>query len=333
MDPFFELLLAFDNQYPSYQKVVDAGTKAFGEASFRQIAPQKINTLEAKVQPRIRERWTAFEAYDKALSAWNLANNFIRFPDKFPLDAIESNMPVFEQFLPSFGDPGKKLLQTVKEQLDLMPKHSKKADIPPSSPNASNPSETPSSSAPKKPAPKKEEPSYLVDERTDWEFDHYLMLEKYYDDTLKRVSARCIQLGGLERTQYPFFDYVLDVLHELISQGRKISKDSKFDALIKQKYPGAEKSFQLHLTEYSEEFSMNAPEEMLNEKTSLSDMMKTIGRLDRGPTETDIGSAPDGFDPERDLPGAPPPPPVRKIKEMGGLKSSDGTGKIDDLKK
>lgn len=328
MEPFFNALLAFDNQFASYQKVIDAAAQAFGPGqNFRPLAVQKINEMEATKRTEMLARWNVFDTYDKAINAWNTANQFVQQPQKYTRDMIEGYMPLFEQYLPSFGDNGKKLLSDVKTKFSTL------APAPTSASDASGGS----GSVPADPlarmrlsVPKQ---TMTAEERTEWDFNHYLMLERYYDDTLNRVSARCIQLGGLERTQYPFFPYVLDVLHELISEGRKISKDSKFDELIKGKYPGQAKGFQQKLSEYSNEFTMNAPEEMLDENVKISDMIKTIGRLDMGPAETDIGAAPDGFDAEKDLPGAPPPPPVRKIKDMGGLKQVDGSGKFADLEK
>ena len=55
-----------------------------------------------------------------------------------------------------------------------------------------------------------------------WYVDNYLVLRDYYDRTISRIAARCIRMGNIALEEYPFYNYILDVLEEICDTGNYI---------------------------------------------------------------------------------------------------------------
>ena len=55
-----------------------------------------------------------------------------------------------------------------------------------------------------------------------WYVDNYILLKDYYDRTISRIAARCVRKGNIAIEEYPFFNYILDVLEEINETGENI---------------------------------------------------------------------------------------------------------------
>ncbi len=124
-----------------------------------------------------------------------------------------------------------------------------------------------------------------------------MRLKTYYDQTISRTSARCVHLGGLELSQYPYFGYILDLLDEILTFGMEILTPP-YAKIIQERYKGGEPALKKILREFKNEFDSNAPPEMLaDEGDSVDDVKNKLGSLaDANEDEGDIGPAPDGFE-------------------------------------
>ena len=129
-----------------------------------------------------------------------------------------------------------------------------------------------------------------------WNFDHFMRLKTYYDATISRTSARCVHLGGLEISQYPYYGYILDLLDEILTFGMEILTPP-YSAIIRDRYKGGLPALKKLLSEFQKEFEANAPPEMMGDNgESLDEIKNRLGNLaDAGETEENIGPAPDGF--------------------------------------
>jgi len=170
---------------------------------------------------------------------------------------------------------------------------------------------------------------YDISKEVLWDFNAFLILNDYYDQTISRIGARCVRMGGLALNEYPYYGYVLDLLDEIITIGSNIESEEKLVPLFEKYFKGGYIEFKKVLKNYRKEFEEDAPPEMMadNSSTELDRMIKELGDIDTSKvkdSEDDlytIGRAKSEFDPIDDddasLPQAPPPPPVTSIKDMG----------------
>lgn len=139
-----------------------------------------------------------------------------------------------------------------------------------------------------------------------WFFETFIKLGHYYDDTMSRIGARCIRLGGIGVEQYPHFGYVLDLLKEIIEIGEKIENSETLAPLIEARYEGGRAAFDKNLGTFRKELEDGA--EPVGTSTKL--MAKKEEFVER------LG----GFTKEEDngLPTAPPPPKKEPQKKGFG---------------
>ena len=170
---------------------------------------------------------------------------------------------------------------------------------------------------------------YGISKEVLWDFNAFLILNDYYDQTISRIGARCVRMGGLALNEYPYYGYVLDLLDEIITIGSNIEGEEKLIPLFEKYFKGGYIEFKKVLKNYRKEFEEDAPPEMMadNSSNELDRMIKELGEIDTSKikdAEDDlysIGRAKSEFDPVDDddasLPQAPPPPPVTSIKDIG----------------
>jgi len=68
------------------------------------------------------------------------------------------------------------------------------------------------------------------------------------------------------------------------------------------------------LAEFKKEFEDNAPPDMINDETELSDIKTRLGDLAGDKSDGDIGPAPDGFVASETVASAPAAPPRPAVK-------------------
>ena len=104
-----------------------------------------------------------------------------------------------------------------------------------------------------------------VDKDSLWYLDNYILLKDYYDRTLSRIAARCVRMGNIALEEYPFYNYILDVLEEISETGEYVFKHKELYPYVEKKIPGGMEAFKKSLSEYKQELKDNALPEMIKD--------------------------------------------------------------------
>ena len=272
------LLLAYQDDIEVLTRLSTAAEQSFGN-NWRDIIPSLLAELPPPDGDTSRANFQRALDYENGVLAWDEANRLLE-ADGVDKAHISERLPVLEYWLAIFGDAGK----AVTEKLKILV-----ADMPEGEAQASVNDE---------PVP---EPSPEFSEELLWNFDHFMRLKDYYDQTISRVGARCVQLGGMEMSHYKYYGYVLDVLDEIVGFGEAISDNDDYKAIVDAKFPGKEEAFAKLLSDFKKELADNAPPEMVDEEIDVVKIRAGLGDLATDEDEGPIGPAPDGFEPIPDL--------------------------------
>lgn len=271
-----EALLAYQDTQEGLSRVRSVAQSMWGDKWREQIV-KIIPDCPADVQAKVKTNMDRALSYEKAGSMWMEASKIVDPRRPVDVENLKKQLPEFKKWLSVFGKAGQ----------DLYAKVEKRANAPAQEGGASNDGKNPY--------------GLTIDQL--WNFDHFMRLKTYYDLTISRTSARCVHLGGLELTQYPYFGYILDLLDEILTFGMEILTPP-YKAIVADRFQGGVDGLRKIIGEYKHDFETNAPPEMLSEEEgSLDEMKSRLGELaDNSEPEGDIGPAPDGFDPDKDLP-------------------------------
>ena len=250
---------------------VRSSAEAVWGGEWRAKLPSIVQDCPESSQAKVKTNLERALRYEKAGSVWTEASR-IADPRR-PIDAakVKEQLPEMQRWLAVFGKAGADLLAKVVKRMESEP--------------APNVAAADGSSNPY---------GLTIDQL--WNFDHFMRLKTYYDQTISRTSARCVHLGGLELSQYPYFGYILDLLDEILTFGMEILTPP-YAAIVRDRFKGGDPALRKLLAEFKKEFEENAPPEMLSEEEeSLDEVKDRLGSLaDNSEPEGDIGPAPDGF--------------------------------------
>lgn len=287
LSSLYEALLAYQDTQEGLGRVRSLAEAVWG-AEWRSKLPTIVQDCPESSQARVKTNLDRALRYEKAGSMWTEAS---RLADpRRPIDPakVREQLPEMQKWLAVFGKAGADLLARLTKK--LADAESKQAVVAAS--GGSNPY------------------GLTIDQL--WNFDHFMRLKTYYDQTISRTSARCVHLGGLELTQYPYFGYILDLLDEILTFGMEILTPP-YAAIVRDRYKGGDAALRKLLAEFKKEFEDNAPPEMLSEEEeSLDEVKNRLGSLaDNSEPEGDIGPAPDGFVAPDEQPAPSEPQPAQ----------------------
>lgn len=115
-----------------------------------------------------------------------------------------------------------------------------------------------------------------------WYLNNYIMLKDYYDRTISRIAARCVRMGNIAIEEYPFYNYILDVLEEIRDTGDYVLQHKALHPLVEQKVKGGMKAFKDNLMQYKQELLNNSSPDMIKEDPSEARNAKEIlGSIDK----------------------------------------------------
>lgn len=276
-------LLPFIKEYKDDFNVLETlrneAEQAFG-AEWRTVIPALLNDTDDKDIEIIKTNFRHALDYETAINAWNEANQILNGKD-ITVEHLTARIPALEYWLSMFGDAGADLVNRLKamsdvgraDELDMT-----KTDMT---------------------APASDIKGFAKD--ISWDFEYFCRLQNYYDQTMSRVGARCVALGGIEMSQYAQYGYILDVLDELVTSGNNLLQDSKYEKIVDSEYKGGRKALQKAVDEYKYELDTNAPPEMVEDTMSADKLKEAFGSIDETIDNTPIGPAADGFEPIPDL--------------------------------
>lgn len=274
LSSLFEAVQAYQDTQEGLARVRSSAQSIFGER-WREKLPDILLDCPDDQRKQIKAKIERALEYDKAGSVWVEVSRLL--DPKRPIDPaqIKPRLPEMQKCLAIFGKAGQDLIEKLQAKINQT-ETSTKAN--PATGNAAIAN------------------SYGLTVDQLWNFDHFMRLKTYYDQTISRTSARCVHLGGLELSQYPYFGYILDLLDELLTFGMEIVTPP-YAKIVKERYKGGEAALKKILMEFKAEFDSNAPPEMLEEEETMEDIRNRLGALaDKNEVEEDIGPAPDGFE-------------------------------------
>ena len=270
LSSLFEALLAYQDTQESLARVRSVAQSMFGN-DWREKLSGILNDCPEDIQQQIKTNIERALTYDKAGSVWTEVSRMLDPKRQIDVEQVKAQIPEMQRWLSIFGKAGQDLIEKLQEKIAS---------------TEANPATGSSVMA----------DSYGLTVDQLWNFDHFMRLKTYYDQTISRTSARCVHLGGLELSQYPYFGYILDLLDEILTFGMEIVTPP-YAKIVRERYKGGEAALKKVLMEYKAEFDSNAPPEMLEEEESMDDIKNRLGSLaDANEAEGDIGPAPDGFE-------------------------------------
>lgn len=284
LSSLFEAVLAYQDTQEGLSRVRSMAESVWGK-EWREKLPGILADAPDEVKDKVKTNINRALTYEKAASVWADVSRLL--DPKRPIDAaqIKAQLPEMQRWLSIFGKAGQDMIARLQAKVAEAEAAGSNAVVAASSGAVSNASAA-------------ENYGLTVDQL--WNFEHFLRLKNYYDQTISRTSARCVHLGGLELSQYPYFGYILDLLDEILTFGMEIITPP-YAAIVRDRYKGGDAALKKLLREFRKEFEDNAPPEMLADDESMEDIKGRLGELaDNSEPEEDIGPAPDGFEPSEE---------------------------------
>lgn len=121
-----------------------------------------------------------------------------------------------------------------------------------------------------------------VDKETLWVLDNYILLKDYLDRTVSRIAARCIRKGNIAIEEYPFYNYILDVLEEISESGDFILAHKELYPYVEKKIAGGMQTFKRNLNDYKIELKNNSTPDMIKQDAAqeLEKMKEALGKVE-----------------------------------------------------
>lgn len=121
-----------------------------------------------------------------------------------------------------------------------------------------------------------------------WVLDNYILLKDYLDRTISRIAARCVRKGNIAIEEYPFYNYILDVLEEISESGDFILEHKELYPYVEKKIAGGMNAFKKNLNEYKTELRSNSTPDMIKQDTAqeLEKMREALGSVDKSQDPT-----------------------------------------------
>lgn len=308
LSSLFDVLTAYQDTQEGLARVKAVAQSVFGD-EWRKKLPSVVEDAPDDIKASVQKNISRALAYEQAVSAWTEASRILDPRLAVPAEKIKQRLPVLQKPLLVFGQAGKDMYAKLEQHLAQLEKAGKDAG-----------------NAKKTPAAQATASAFGLTVEQLWSFDHFMRLRDYYDQTISRTSARCVHLGGLEMSQYPYYGYILDLLDELLTFGHEIVTVPVYQKIIQEKYKGGIAALNKNLSEYQKEFEDNAPPDMINDTAEIDDIKSRLGELAQDKSDGDIGPAPDGFvspdEQEQQMQPVQPkqpvqPAPIRKAPPPG----------------
>lgn len=291
LSSLFEAVLAYQDTQEGLARVRSMAESVWG-GEWREKLPGILADAPDEIKDKVKANIDRALTYEKAASVW--ADVARLLDPKRPVDAtqVKAQLPEIQRWLSIFGKAGQDMVARLQAKVAETEAAGANAVVASSAGAVSNGSSTAA--------------NYGLTVEQLWNFEHFLRLKNYYDQTISRTSARCVHLGGLELSQYPYFGYILDLLDEILTFGMEIITPP-YAAIVRDRYKGGDAALKKLLREFRKEFEDNAPPEMLAEDESLEDIKERLGNLaDNSEPEEEIGPAPDGFEAPEEEPARQP---------------------------
>lgn len=120
-----------------------------------------------------------------------------------------------------------------------------------------------------------------------WYIGNYILLRDYYDRTISRIAARCIRMGNIALEEYPFYNYILDILEEICDTGEYIIARPQLYPYVAKKIAGGIDALKKNLELYQKELLNNqAPEKLKQDPQEINKMKEALGGFEKADDPT-----------------------------------------------
>ncbi|MBP5534794.1 MAG: hypothetical protein J6Y03_04740 [Alphaproteobacteria bacterium] len=149
-------------------------------------------------------------------------------------------------------------------------------------------------------AQKKEAPKETIDPQIvsqNWDIAAYIKQKELFDSANNWLSAWCIRMDNAEKTAYPFYGFIVDLMHDLKEKAQLVLENQLLEDLVDREIPDGRDGMKRVMEAIDEEFEY-LPDEF---KTSTAEKIKLnareiLGKIDTSTEREIIEKAPDGFE-------------------------------------
>lgn len=140
------------------------------------------------------------------------------------------------------------------------------------------------------------DPNLQIPKTKNWEISNFMKLKNLYEDATNWISAHCVRLNNMDKTEYPYYGFIVDLMKELKDNIQNLLENQLLEEVIDTEVPGGREGMQSLLDALEKELE-DLPENLkpIEENTNI-DPHKILGELDTSSEKEYIGPAPDGFE-------------------------------------
>lgn len=130
-----------------------------------------------------------------------------------------------------------------------------------------------------------------------WDLANFLRQKRLYDDANNWLSAWCIRMNNSEKTDYPHYGFIVDIMYDLKEKIQIVLENQLLEELVEREIPGGQEAMNRLLEALDKELE-DLPDDFkmpTAEKIKLS-AREILGAMDESSEKEFIGPAPDGFE-------------------------------------
>ncbi len=141
-----------------------------------------------------------------------------------------------------------------------------------------------------------DDPNLQIPKTKNWEMANFMRQKNLYEEATNWISARCVRLGNMDKTEYPYYGFVVDLMNELKENIQNLLENQLLEEVIDAEVPGGREGMQNLLKALEKELE-DLPENLkpVEEKNEV-DPRQVLGEMDTSQEKEFIGPAPDGFE-------------------------------------
>ncbi|MCP4394693.1 MAG: hypothetical protein GY804_10575 [Alphaproteobacteria bacterium] len=295
------VLLGFSYSEVSLRSVSGVLQKHLGD-NWRATVYDCLSSVDEEQYAAAVAKLDELFTYENALAAWGEAVGYSQHPQSMREVNIIERLEALEYWLKFFGEEGVNLFAKIRALYESM------CNVGGGAADKNQyieQAESVLSSAQQQEGEEQQAPISDVeggcnnlkklghlDKQLLWEFNYFLELCSYYDRTMSRIAARCVQ-QGIKMEQYSHVSYAFDVLEEMVSVGRSILKNTESAEIIESVISGGVSGFEKMITHYAEEFSSvtGEDEELAADVLNVEDRDMFVNQLGFVDRASDDGKA------------------------------------------
>ncbi|MDD4519969.1 MAG: hypothetical protein PHI50_03690 [Alphaproteobacteria bacterium] len=298
--PLVNALLDFSETKESYDAFDTLAKRTLGDDWAEELKQWEETFPQSE---KVSEKVKSLLNYRGALLAWNEANEYLSDPKSVTTGFVKDRLPVLEYWLDFFGDAGKGLLEQLKRTF-IEEKFSSDEEETEENEEQEELEESVEERASLKEEIEKKEPKEEVslskeEQEKLWKIQNFSSQKAFYNQVLEWINARCIHLGHIEKMEYPYYGFSVDILKELKTSIDELLKDTKsYDFINAHSEENVDdlKRFKESIERELEIQKEAGFEPILSiEDIEVKKAKDLLGNLDASKEKEYLGPAPDGF--------------------------------------